>query len=155
MRYIADNAEIIENPEFEAGVVKIQREQAALLTDAEKAAVSGLLNAAAEETPQDPSPILFSSPAYLVEAMNKNRKREHENARLNNTYVNCDFIAGSVAEVERLWSLAGHILTDESMSTTPTNAMLFLKVNKRFWDETTVQKAMDAVANESHSTDEN
>jgi hypothetical protein len=67
----------------------------------------------------------------------------------HDVYINCDYITGSVAEVERLWSLARHILTYERMSTKPINveALLFLKANKRFWDEVTVQKAMDAHEN--------
>jgi hypothetical protein len=50
-------------------------------------------------------------------------------------YVNCDFIYGSSAEVERLWSVAKYILTDQRKRLTPQmfEALLFLKQNKEFW----------------------
>lgn len=157
MKYISDNAEIIENANFERGVVKIQRNEAALLTDAEKEAVKGLRRvppavaadaAAAAGMMDDPDPIVLSSPTKLASAMDRKREREQATAG-QDAYINCDYITGSVAEVERLWSLARHILTYERMSTKPINveALLFLKANKRFWDEVTVQKAMDAHEN--------
>ncbi len=50
-------------------------------------------------------------------------------------YVNCDFILGSAAEVERLWSVAKNILKDNRKSMTPLlfEALLFLKVNNSYW----------------------
>ena len=51
---------------------------------------------------------------------------------------------GSAAEVERLWSLAENIMTDNRMSTSPLmlESILFLKVNRRFWDALSVSRAM-------------
>jgi hypothetical protein len=56
----------------------------------------------------------------------------------NSEYINCGFIYGSSAEVvERLWSHAKHILTDEckgNMTPLMFKTLLYLKVNMRFWD---------------------
>ena len=58
-------------------------------------------------------------------------------------YINCDYILGSVAEVERLWSMARYVLQDHRTSMKPMNleALLFLKMNSGFWDLRTVAQA--------------
>ncbi len=56
--------------------------------------------------------------------------------RRRNEFIDFDFILGSVAEVERLWSLAKYVLTDHRRQMTPqlSEALVFLKMNHRFWD---------------------
>lgn len=51
-------------------------------------------------------------------------------------YMNCDFILGSVAEVERLFSFYKYFLTQNRRSSTPQlfEAIVFLKLNERFWN---------------------
>ena len=50
-------------------------------------------------------------------------------------YINCNFIFGSSAEVERLWSIAKNILEDNSKSMEPYmfEVYIYLKLNRRFW----------------------
>ncbi len=57
-------------------------------------------------------------------------------------YTNC-FILGSVAEVERLWSIAKYVLTVNRRLMTPQlfEALVVLKVNERYWDAQLVSKA--------------
>ena len=45
-------------------------------------------------------------------------------------YMNCDFILGLAAEVERLWSIATNVLTDERKKTSPLmlEAVLFYEL---------------------------
>lgn len=59
-------------------------------------------------------------------------------------YVNCDFLYGSSAEVERLWSVAKYILIDPRKGITPQTfeALLFLKINKDYWNLELVVKAI-------------
>ena len=73
--------------------------------------------------------------------------RQKKQATGNEAYVNCDYICGSVAPVERLWSLAGHVLPDHRSSLKPYSleALLFLKVNKSFWDVSTVDATVQAL----------
>ena len=73
--------------------------------------------------------------------------RQKKQATGNEAYVNCDYICGSVAPVERLWSLAGHVMPDHRSSLKPYSleALLFLKVNKSFWDVSTVDAAVQAL----------
>lgn len=58
--------------------------------------------------------------------------------------MNRGFDLGSAAHVERLWSIAGNILTDNSMSMTPLffECLLLMKVNKNYWDIKLVSSAM-------------
>ena len=60
------------------------------------------------------------------------RFKEH---KLNKTdeYGNCDFVFGSAAVVERLWSVGDNILEDKRMRTTPVlfEAILLSRFNHR------------------------
>jgi hypothetical protein len=51
----------------------------------------------------------------------KKKKRKRESIEDKHGYANPNFIVGSAAEVERLWSMAGLIMTDKRYSTTPMN----------------------------------
>ncbi len=76
------------------------------------------------------------------------RKREREEK--TETYINSDFILRSVAEIERLWSLAKNVLTDNRKSMTPLffEAVLFLNVTCTYWNEHTAKEAMEKVKSE-------
>jgi len=56
--------------------------------------------------------------------------------------VDLNFVVGTSDIVERLFSAAGLILTDLRSSMLPINAeaLLFLKVNRMYWDFETVMK---------------
>ena len=56
-------------------------------------------------------------------------------------YGNCNFICGSSVEVERLWSIAIHIITDirkDMMKPMMFEVLLYLKINREYWDIHTV-----------------
>ncbi len=88
------------NPVFESAVVQIQKGFEDELTTEQKAAVKCLLkssvNAGQESEKED---VLALT---MLERLAKLRKKEVH----NNKYIKCDFIFGSVAEVEYLWSVA-------------------------------------------------
>jgi len=122
---------------FEKAVIKIQRNHYHALTDEEKAAVQPLLKTSVgvAEEPANVPASLPGSPT-LLESITR---REHDRAAGRDEmspYVDCDFICGSAAEVERLWSTARYILTSQRRSMTPLvfEVLLFLKTNQRFWD---------------------
>ena len=56
---------------------------------------------------------------------------------------NVNYICGSAAEVERLWQIVKHVLSNSRSRTTPNlfQALVFLKVNREYWDCRSVQKA--------------
>ena len=59
-------------------------------------------------------------------------------------YINLDFILGSAAEVERLWSISSYILLKHRLSMSPVmfEVLAYLKVNKELWNKTDVIEAM-------------
>jgi predicted HAD superfamily phosphohydrolase YqeG len=61
--------------------------------------------------------------------------------------MNVDFILASAAEVEWLWSIATDIMQANRRGMNPIllEALLFLKTNRRFWDQETVRAAMTEV----------
>jgi hypothetical protein len=155
MTYIRRDANIIDYEDFENGVVKIQTGEAHLLTDPERVAVSSLrrnapaIPAVNVDQDTDIDPTQWSSPRKIAKEIHRKRQKLQESAAANE-YIRCDYILGSVAEVERLWSLARHVLTYDRMSTSPRHVegLLFLKVNSRFWDESTVEEARLALSRE-------
>ena len=73
---------------------------------------------------------------------NTNVKRGNVNR--DRLYGDCSFILGSAAEVERLWSYAKHMLTNERkgmMEADNFEALLFLKMNKHLWDSIDLAEA--------------
>ena len=84
--------------------------------------------------------VLRTSVLMSERIASKKRKRIEDNCE----FMNCDFILGSVAEVERLWSIAKRVLTDDRKEKSPIvfEALVFLNVNREYWDEQCVKEAM-------------
>ena len=80
----------------------------------------------------------------------KQRKTGMIEGDLTSPYKNVDFICGSAAEVERLWSIAKYILTDNRSRMTPAmfESLLFLKTNEEYWDMSMVMEAYTRVRND-------
>lgn len=62
-------------------------------------------------------------------------------------YINSDFILGSVADIERILSVAKHILSDERKQMDPKGfeSLMFLKTNRRFWNVNLICEALSKV----------
>ena len=58
--------------------------------------------------------------------------------------INAGFVFGSTAMIERLFSNAKNILSDNQCSMSPMlfESIIFLKFNDRFWDQSTVVNAV-------------
>jgi hypothetical protein len=114
------------------------------LTDAEKAAVECLKQehpvaaggAAGNEEAQSPLDMLAQ-----IRHMN-----EHGGQQDGGTgdCMNCNFIGGSTAEVEHLWSVSDNVLRNNRKGVMPQlfEALVCLKVNKRFWGQMEVSLAV-------------
>ena len=66
--------------------------------------------------------------SYMERIMKRQKKSDSEY-----NYGNCDFILGSVAEVERLWSICDNVLNDHRNRMSPLlfECIVFLKINKK------------------------
>jgi hypothetical protein len=139
-KYIALDSDLVTDPLFISGVVKIQENRLQDLTDAEKEAVDSLRKdgaATAEATEDDDGMTLVQK----IRAGKRKQREEAESGEMQ--YMNTNFILGSAAVVERLWSNAGNILTKNRSGMTPQllEAILFLKYNRRFWNQALVSDA--------------
>jgi hypothetical protein len=129
-KYIGIDALIVPNLDFQTRVIKIQNGEAMTMTAVEIAACTKLLKPATgagaigQERVDDDL-----SYGERVEQMKKQKMTPVG-------YINCYCILGSVAAVERLWSIADNILTDNRKSTGPVlfQTIIYLCSNKRFWD---------------------
>eukprot|EP00171_Calliarthron_tuberculosum_P001364 IDg1364t1 len=144
--YISANASIVAHRFFETGVCKLQKGMANTLTACEKEAVRCLRK---ESSTQDPLPSSRSS--RQSEGISERLRKRQKLSASNDGYIDTRFLLGSVAEVERLFSVAKNVLTENRRSMTPRlfEAIVFLRVNCRFWDASLVSRAVSMVATQN------
>ena len=137
-KYIGVTAPIVKYPAFESGAYKLLKGFERDLTDEEKIALQGLKKESVEALEE----VVATGPISMAERMAKRRKV----GLFTDNYGNCLFILGSVARVERLWSIANYTLTTSRRRMTPQllEAILFLRENQRFWDPALVAVAVGA-----------
>ena len=132
--HIGANSSKLKSPDFTSGVIKIQNGEHSSMTQSEHRACTAL-KAKKNNSTNDSK----SVPNSYEELLNRRKK-----VKLNNfDYVNCDFILGSTACVERLWSIAKEILHGPRNRTSPiiVEALLFLRENRRLWSINDVVEA--------------
>eukprot|EP00171_Calliarthron_tuberculosum_P009475 IDg9475t1 len=140
--HISQTADIVKDKAFLSGVIKIQRKECDTLSDSERLACRKLLSEAAVQsnTENDDD----SGDDDIITEITKERENKVDGS---GSYINADFVLGSVAEVERLWSVLRRLLPDYRKSCAPilAEALLFLKINASYWDLSLVCKAMSKV----------
>ena len=132
--YLGTNAKIIHSPKFESAIVKIQEKLHDTLDDEELAAVAVLKKEVI--LTQTRSDEQENSVAEFMKRR-KMTKAEHDNG-----YIETRFLLPTSNLVERFFSVSGLAYDDFRQNMTPMNLemQLFLKTNKRFWDEELVSK---------------
>ena len=146
--YIKAHNGLSSDPHFETGVARIQKGIAheELMTPLESLACRVLLKDSnqIEEISEDNDSDQYSEVEYdfskAVVANDKKKVRE-ENGK--SQYIDCSFIMGSAACVERLWSEADAIVSKRRNGLSPITLemILFLKINKDLWDLSDVVEA--------------
>jgi hypothetical protein len=135
--YIGAGCDKLPDPDFISGVCKIQNGNIGDMADDEKEACSHLRANVGEEEEA-------AATLTFQEKLTKMRNKKRSSACLDAQFENVDYIIGSAAEVERVWSVARYVLTTQWMGLTPLmfEALMFLKMNERFWDQSMVVEAM-------------
>ena len=146
---------------FESAVCRVQGGAEQNLDFAEKSTLNRVLKTAVRSTEPEtdldddcnatPVP---GSPGLLAEIKQAEAKRKAASSRAyESKYVNLDFVLGSAAEVERLWSMAKYVLVQQRRSMAPKmfECLMFLKFNRRFWDEALVIQAFRNARNKKRS----
>jgi hypothetical protein len=138
------NSSLSPNPKFDSGVVKIQAGKSDELTPAEARACKCLLKKRSIAPTGEPT----ASPENMKDRI-KRMLGDSKDEGYTDKYHDCSFIYASSAQVERLWSIAKHVLMGR-MRMTPQlfEALLYLKENRRFWDDAMVKKAIDEARSE-------
>ena len=130
--YITESAGIVKDVHFEKGVVKIQQKEPHLLSLEEKNAVDCLLGT--------------DSPANV------------HSSDATEEYINCDYIFGSVACIEKIGCMTNHVLGEKESNyyENPCSIedILFLHVNKNFWDINTVNEAFQTLKNTGNANNQ-
>ena len=124
---------------FESGVIKIQNDDVGSMTVAERSACSTLL---AEENTQETITQDEGNGNHELLGFIARKKR-----RVDKRYINCSFLLGSTAEMERVRSFARQLLLDNRKHMEPVvfESLLFLKVNRTYWDISSLKLVMAAV----------
>ncbi len=127
-KYIYPTADIVQYPHFEAGLVKIQKSIENQMNESEKAAISNWKKSINSSGTSSSRGASWSK--NISEGLAKRRKRGEETRR----YIDCNFILGSVAEVERVFIAPKYVLSENRRSMAPHRfeAIMILKLNSRF-----------------------
>lgn len=137
--YTGMSSHLVTDPLFESAVIKLQGNCLQDLTDDEKKAVECLQLNTGEGAAGN-----GAEGGAEVLSMSERRKKRRKTEAIPKRYMHCNFILGSVAEVERVWSVAKHLLGDVRHRLSPImlEALLFLRFNERFWDDQLVAQAI-------------
>lgn len=128
--HLAAGADIIYDKNFDSAVVKVQRGNESALTTAEKATIARYkLDTATAIT-------IEAADVEKVSYMDKVRANGMLKRAKTTTYKCMNHISATSNVVERLFSRAKHIMTDERRCMDPSTleAILFLKYNRDMWD---------------------
>ena len=122
-------------------IIKVQSNKEVHLTDIEASVLKPWKLGGAENVGDEDEQSNLDEPILsALEQMNRDRKRQadivesdlHKSA-YDPAIKHC--VLGSAAEVERVWSMAGHVLTEHRSSLSPYvfELIMYLKYNSRLW----------------------
>ena len=143
-QYLHVNAGIVKNADFENGLVKILDKKENLLTPQESEACTGLMRAVEVDSEKDPRENKENEnvPDDFASVILKKRQKLCPVTK----YVDCRFLLPTSNLLERFFSTAGYASSDLRQRLLPANLeeQLFLKINKRYWDQKTVNCALSS-----------
>jgi hypothetical protein len=149
LAHLRPNHTIVHNPHFENAVVKIQRFQESTLTLPEMAAVSCFRkqqDILMEEVPAQ-QPLIAKPPSAMEVALRDEERliKEKEVEQLPSKYNSTKHVIPTSNVVERLFSRAKHINTDNRKSMDPKSleAALLLRTHHTLWNSETIQRIIN------------
>ena len=142
-RYLGQNAEIVNNVDFESGVVKIQGMGYSFMALKEKQACVTLLRPANAETGSPASDSHDAGTSIVERALKRQRRDGSASTHGNSPYIDTRFILPTSNLSERLFSTAGYAFSDYRKGLLPQNLeeQIFLKANRHLWDVETLSQA--------------
>jgi hypothetical protein len=139
--YLAPDSHIVCHPSFESAVVKVLDGKEGLLTAAEKVEIARLLLDQPEPVPVTDVEAVHPR---AIASMELKAKRRRLDTPPPSTYLNMRFILPTSNIVERVFSKTKLVFTEQRQRLLPTTleAIVFLAVNRAFWDASTVEQAI-------------
>lgn len=131
---LTSSAEIVHSPLFESAVVKVQRGNSSALSREERAMLSSLELVRSGESSESDDRLSFAQRALK-------RQKTFGRARTQN-YMDSRFLLPTSNICERLFSKAGHVLTDRRKGLSPVNleSQIFLHLNNDLWGTRDINK---------------
>ena len=131
--YLGPDAGIVHSKTFESAILKIQNDRADSLTLCEKKLVVNLKLSSIDGEPD--------AEAHFAETLLTKRKGGSEQ------YIDTRFIQPTSNICKRFFSTAGYAFNDYRRSLLPRHLemQLYLKLDKKFWDEKTVSNIFNTV----------
>lgn len=135
------------DPDFINAVIKVQQHREQDLTVAEADTIERWKIVEEVETLEEPCN-MFQQRIRERERKLKQATQQFKSA-YNPAIMHC--VVGSAAEAERVWSMAGHVLTEHRASLSPLvfELIMYLKYNARLWDLSDVVSANKARKNDT------
>ena len=147
--YLTENASILECPEFISGVLKVIRGEEIRMSHAEQIALKRFKKPVdpavdADEDKQEVVPLQDPEDWASGILSNLNKRK----TRSGSAYYSPHFVMPTQVECERLFSITKYILEQQrsGMSDYSFEMAAFLKIHRDLWDEVTVTKAVEEVA---------
>ena len=151
--YIGKDSKHVTSKNFENAVCLIQANKKQEMSAAERAAVEDFVIPDPSSPPRRNKRTARASSEGGTKKKGRNssgaasrilKRQKTDNGAVGERYINLDFIVGSAAVVESMWSEADVILIKRRRCMSPYvfEAILFLKSNRELWDIISVQKAM-------------
>jgi hypothetical protein len=136
LKYLSPKNGLSTDPDFETGVSKIQSGSEQTMMQAEKRACRALQKDANLES-DDESDLMVDNGGedFFLREFEKAKKQKTQESSGQSDYIDCNFITGSVAVVESLWSMydAFNSKRRRGMSPITVEMVLFLKKNRDLW----------------------
>ena len=136
---------------FEAAVCLVQEglelklsfEEKRTLVRALKTEIAGYGTDFFESDDSDDEQLPGSPGFYAAVKEAETKRKARSGGSVESKYVNLNFVLGSAAEVERIWSMAKYILVQQRRKMSPKvfECLICLKYNREFWDEAMVVTA--------------
>ena len=142
LTYLSPKNGLSTDADFETGIAKIQSRNERTMTQAEKHACLAFRK---DANLGDESDLTVDSDEedFFLREFEKFKRQKTQESSHQSDYINCNFIVGSAAVVESLWSMydAFNSKRRRGMSPITVEMILFLKKNKDLWGIEDVARA--------------
>jgi hypothetical protein len=144
LKYLSPKNELSTNPDFETGIAKIQSGSEQTMTQAEKRACKAFLKDANWGSDYKSDLTVDSGKEeFFLGEFEKAKKQKTKESSGQSDYIDCNFITGSAAVVQSLWSMYDAFNSKRrcGMSPITVDMILSLKKNKDLWGIEDVARA--------------